>query len=79
MFGYIDKKQARAIGFTHQGCYYGIPLWITHSDRPMIVAKWYPMEFLISVLQFADKWTALIFFPSRTHQHQLTSVKVIDD
>lgn len=79
MFGYIDKKQAKAIGFTHQGCYYGIPLWITHSDRPMIVAKWYPMEFIISTLEFADRLIGSLFFPTKPHNHQLTAVRLIED
>ena len=77
MFGYMDQKQALAVGFTHQGKYFGIPLWITHSQRPMIVAKWYPMEMVISVLQHTEVAIKKRFFPGRKHLHSLTDIKAI--
>jgi hypothetical protein len=77
MFGYMDQNKAIQVGFTHQGKYYGIPLWITDSQRPMIVAKWYPMEHIISFLQQSEVFIKSRFFPSRKHRHQLTNVKAI--
>lgn len=77
MFGYMDKNEAKAIGFTHQGKYFGIPLWLTHSQRPMIAAKWYPMEFIISFLQRAEVYVKSRWFPTRKHLHQLTDIRSI--
>lgn len=73
----MDQHQAKAVGFTHQGKYFGIPLWITDSQRPMIVAKWYPMESIISLLQRTEVYIKSNFFPRRKHLHQLTNVKAI--
>lgn len=78
MLGYMGKSEALAIGFTHQGRYYGIPLWITDSQRPMIVAKWAPMEVLITGLQRFELWLVKNFFPSRKFCHQLTNVRAIN-
>lgn len=40
MFGYVTKKEAKQHGFTHNGSYYGIPLWIGGDEEcPMIASK----------------------------------------
>jgi hypothetical protein len=77
MLGYMGKQEAKAIGFTHQGRYFGIPLWITNSQRPMIVAKWYPMELMVTLLQQSEIYVKLKLFPRKKHLHQLTNVKAI--
>lgn len=77
MLGYMGKSQALAVGLTHQGRYYGIPLWITNSQRPMVVAKWAPLEVLISGLEVAEIWLIKTFFPRKKFNHQLTNVRVI--
>ncbi len=77
MFGYMDRRKAKAVGFTHQGKYYGIPLWITVSQRPTIAAKWYPMEFIVSVLQRTDIFIKTKLLCGRKHLHQLTHIEAI--
>jgi len=79
MLGYMRKNEARAIGFTHQGYYFGIPLWLTKSERPMIVAKWYPMEFIITFLQRSEVFIRCRLTPLKRHRHHLTSIKSIDE
>ncbi len=54
MIGYMTKKEALAIGFTHHGSYYGIPIWISDETYPMVAAKWAPMEFLISTFHVLE-------------------------
>lgn len=70
----MDKNEAKAVGFTHQGKYFGIPLWLTHSQRPVIKAKWYPMEFIISALQNFEFYLKTRWFPKRKFRHHLTDV-----
>lgn len=58
MLGYITKKQAKNIGITHHGSYYGIPLWMgaIDGDSPMVFAKFYPFEFfLIPLITFIEQ------------------------
>ena len=48
LFGYITRAAAVAEGFTHEGTYYGIPVWVEDPHGEMIVAtKWAPMECLM--------------------------------
>lgn len=37
--GFMTKHEALSEGFTHHGSYYGIPLWMTETDEPMICPK----------------------------------------
>jgi hypothetical protein len=77
MLGYIDQQKAKEKGFTHQGKYFGISLWITDSHRPTIAAKWPPMEYIISFFSRSEKWIKEHFFPNMKHRHHVNGVKII--
>lgn len=49
MLGYTTATEAKALGCTHYGSYYGIPLWMgaIDSDAPLAFAKWAPLDYLI--------------------------------
>ena len=78
MFGYINKNKAKSVGFTHQGRYFGIPLWLTYSQTPMMAAKWGPMEWIISFLQLTERSFIAIFMPGDEFTYQVSAVKLID-
>jgi hypothetical protein len=54
MLGYMTKKEALAIGFTHHGSYYGIPVWITEDYFPMVAAKWSPLEYVMTLFHYVE-------------------------
>lgn len=43
MLGYMTAKRARALGFTHHGKYFGIPVWIGEPDGEFRVAVKHPL------------------------------------
>ena len=51
MLGYITEKEALKMGFTHHGKCFGIPIWITDEEAPMVATKFVPFEFLLTVEQ----------------------------
>lgn len=63
MLGYMTKKEALTLGFTHHGSYYGIPIWISDDDIPMVAAKWAPFELVISVVHYIEGFMWPVFFP----------------
>jgi len=73
----MDKNKARSVGFTHQGKYYGIPLWITHSATPMIAAKWYPLQVMVTLLQFVESHLQIAMLVDGKYRHKVTHVKLI--
>lgn len=46
MIGYMTNKEAIGHGFTHNGTYYWIPIYITPGEYPMVSVKFLPFEFL---------------------------------
>ncbi|GJN50833.1 hypothetical protein [Pseudomonas tohonis] len=50
MLGYMTAQEAKSLGFTHHGKYYGIPVWVgdPHGDC-MVATKWAPLELLMSL------------------------------
>ena len=63
MFGFISRQQALAEGFTHHGSYYGIPIWITEAEEPMVCAKWMFGEWLITVAAHIEGFIYVAFMP----------------
>lgn len=58
MLGYITEKQAKKLGATHHGSYYGIPIWMgdVNGECPLVLAKFYPFElFLIPIMTFIEQ------------------------
>jgi hypothetical protein len=50
MLGYMTKAKAKAHGFTHNGSYYGLPVWIGDPHgRCMVATKWAPLELVMSL------------------------------
>lgn len=60
MIGYTSAKMAKALGCTHHGSYYGIPIWLgdLDSEAPLAFAKWEPLELLIELASYIE---ALLF------------------
>ena len=79
MLGYINQKEAEKKGFTHEGTYFGISLWITnsHTNRPVIKAKWAPMEYAISFFSQSERLIKDKFFPNKKHRHHVDNVSAI--
>lgn len=55
MLGYITEKEALKMGFTHHGKCFGIPIWITDEEAPMVATKFVPFEFLLTVVQMIER------------------------
>lgn len=53
--GYITEQEAKELGFTHHGRYYGIPMWLAprEPDFP-VAAKWHPLHYLMFVLFYVE-------------------------
>ena len=51
-FRVIGVREARAAGATHEGTFYGLPIWARdpHGYDPMVFAKWNAADWLIPVL-----------------------------
>ncbi|NNN24367.1 hypothetical protein [Pseudomonas nitroreducens] len=51
LLGYTTAHEAKALGCTHHGSYYGIPIWMgdVDSEAPLAFAKWAPLDLLIPV------------------------------
>lgn len=63
MLGFITEREALQNGFTNHGKYFGIPIWITTEDVPMVAAKWGPMEYVISAIHFIEGILSSVFYP----------------
>lgn len=63
MLGYMTEKKAIEVGFTHHGKCFGIPIWITDEDCPMVAAKFAPFEILITFSQIIEGILHSIFWP----------------
>lgn len=77
MFGYIDRQKARSVGFTHQGTYFGIPLWLTSSTIPMVSAKWMPLELVVTLLRHIERIVKLAIQVDTEQMHQVKRVRAI--
>lgn len=55
MLGYMTASQAKRLGFTHHGKYYGIPVWVgdPYGDC-MVATKWAPLELLMSLWHYVE-------------------------
>jgi hypothetical protein len=60
----MTKKQALKNGFTHHGRYFGIPIYITDEECPMVCATWAPCEFLIDIAHIIEGILHSIFWPN---------------
>lgn len=65
MMGYITAKEAKALGYTNHGKYFGIPIWIgdVYDEAPLVAAKFLPFEFVLYALHFLFAVHVAIFFP----------------
>nr|WP_286946263.1 hypothetical protein [Pseudomonas sp. UBA6718] len=54
--GYTTAAEAKALGCTHHGSYYGIPIWMgdIDSEAPLVFAKWAPLDYLILASSFIE-------------------------
>ncbi|ALZ16666.1 TPA: hypothetical protein NHZ94_004511 [Pseudomonas aeruginosa] len=56
MLGFTTKAEARQIGVSHHGSYYGIPMWLGDVDSycPLAFAKWAPLELVVSLFSVIE-------------------------
>lgn len=54
--GIMTKAEAKALGFTHHGSYYGIPLWMgdVHSEGPSVAVMWAPLDFVMDLFMHIE-------------------------
>ncbi len=54
--GYTTAAEAKALGCTIHGSYYGIPVWMgdIDSEAPLVFAKWMPLDSLILVFSVVE-------------------------
>lgn len=66
--GYITKKKALALGFTHHGSYWGIPVYMDNDEYcPLICAKWIPLYCIFPLVETIEYILFFIVF-----QHEET-------
>jgi hypothetical protein len=53
-FLYIGEKEAKYIGFTHHGSYYGFPVWIADDEDFSVAAKFHILEWVIPVISYVE-------------------------
>lgn len=64
MLGYMTAKEARSLGFTHHGKYFGIPIWVAPESPDFPVAtKWAPMEYLMTTAHYVEGFLRSVFYP----------------
>ena len=49
MFGYMTEREAAEKGFTHNGKYYFLPIYI-NPDFQMVAVKFMPFDYLFDLL-----------------------------
>ncbi len=78
MFGYMTESFAKDEGFTHHGKYFGIPIWMTVEECPMIATKWQPLEYLMSAFHVIEGFMHSILYPDSDNCFQLSVIKPIE-
>ena len=54
MLGYLTAEEAKKVGFTNHGSYYGIPIYMTVEECPMIATKVWWLEWLMTVCHYIE-------------------------
>lgn len=51
-FRVVTVQEARSHGATHEGYFYGLPVWVKNPDGEscVVVSKWNPADFLVEVI-----------------------------
>lgn len=71
MLGFRTVEKAKAIGFTHHGSYYGVPIYLgfagdPHADveeGPAIAVKWAPMDLVFDLFAWMEQTVRPMMFP----------------
>lgn len=63
LLGYMDAEHAVAVGFTHHGKYFGIPVWIAPDKDFMVATKWAPMEYVMTAAHHIEALLREVFWP----------------
>ena len=81
MLGYMTAKQAKALGFTHHGKYYGIPIWVAPDSDFMVATKWAPMEYLMTAAHYIEGFLRSVLYPDSepVFQFEIISEIKIDE
>lgn len=79
MFGYMTAKEAKELGFTHHGKYFGVPVWLAPDNPDFPVAtKWEPMEYVMTLFHWIEQTMRPIMFPDSEPSFQFLIVKEIE-
>lgn len=54
MTWYMSKAEALNEGFTHNGSYFGIPVYMTLENEPIVAAKFMPFEYLMPIFMHIE-------------------------
>ena len=60
MLSYMRTNEAIKNGFTHHESYYGIPIWITDEEIPMVATKFAPFEFVMTIFQYIESFIKVV-------------------
>lgn len=69
MFGWRSAEDAKTLGFTHHGSYYGIPIYLgfkgepSSDDAPLVAVKWAPMDLVLDLFTVLEDTFRPIMFP----------------
>lgn len=65
MLGYMTKEEAKSLGFTNHGKYFGIPCWVGGGEENfMACTKWAPMEYVMTVFHYIEGFLRSTFWPN---------------
>jgi hypothetical protein len=64
MLGYMTKKKALQLGFTHHGSYFGVPIYIGDPDgKFMVTTKHWALDPLFDLMSAMEGWLRPIIYP----------------
>lgn len=71
MFGYMTVEKAKAMGFTHHGSYYGVPIYLGFAsdpqtdmeEGPAVAVKWMPMDLVFDLFAAIEQFVRPMMFP----------------
>ena len=69
MLGWRSAKDAKALGFTHHGSYYGLPIYLGFEGEPsvdtapLVAVKWAPLELVFDLFVALEDFFRPMMFP----------------
>lgn len=75
----ITKKEALDHGFTHHGSYFGIPMWMTDSESPLVTVKFSCMNVVFDMADQIEGFLFGVFWPNDIRVTTFKIGREIDD